>query len=144
CVRKQLEPRRQELQSLLASLENTATDQPILDEPRKSRSRVWLCVVILAVSALVAVVGLVAGQLQRGAFSEGVCPVAGDASVTNILTGVQQKHRVPAIAAAVVTSHGLAVAGVAGVRKNGTSIPVTLDDKWHLGSDGKAMTAVLV
>jgi D-alanyl-D-alanine carboxypeptidase len=146
CVRKQLEPRRRELQSLLASLQNTATDQPIQDESRKSKSHLWLWVLMAfcAVAVLGAVVGLVAGQLDRGAFAEGICPVAGDASITNILARVQQQHRVPAIAAAVVTSEGLARAAVAGVRKNGTSIPVTLEDKWHLGSDGKAMTAVLV
>jgi len=31
-----------------------------------------------------------------------------------------------------------------GVRKAGTQVPVFLDDKWHLGSDTKAMTATLV
>lgn len=150
CVRKDLEPRQRELESLLASLENPAhqADQPIQDEPsaKQSRSRVWLWVVIplCAVSALAAVVGQVAGLWERGAFKEGICPADGDASITNILARVQPKHRVPAIAAAVVTSEGLATAGVAGLRKNGTSIPATLEDKWHLGSDGKAMTAVLV
>jgi CubicO group peptidase (beta-lactamase class C family) len=146
CVRKQLEPRRQELKSLLASLGGTATDQPTREEPGKSRSRMWpwVVMVLCAAAVLAAVVGPVAGQLDRGAFAEGICPVAGDASITNILARVQQKHRVPAIAAVVVTSEGLARAAVAGVRKNGTTIPVTLEDKWHLGSDGKAMTAVLV
>jgi CubicO group peptidase (beta-lactamase class C family) len=33
--------------------------------------------------------------------------------------------------------------GVTGVRKRGTTIPVTIDDLWHLGSDTKAMTATL-
>lgn len=150
CVRKQLQPRRRELESLLASLENPThqADQPIQDEPsaKKSSSRVWLWLTIsfCAVTALAVVVGQVAGLRQKGAFSHGICPAAGDAAVTNILVRVQQKHRMPAIAAAVVTSEGLATAGVAGLRKSGTSIPVTLNDKWHLGSDGKAMTAVLV
>ncbi len=34
--------------------------------------------------------------------------------------------------------------GVAGVRRKGTDTPVTLNDKWHLGSDTKAMTATLI
>lgn len=34
CVRKGLEPRRRELDSLLASLKNTAADRPVRDEPR--------------------------------------------------------------------------------------------------------------
>jgi CubicO group peptidase (beta-lactamase class C family) len=64
--------------------------------------------------------------------------------VTDLLTKVQQKSGVPAIAGAIVTSQGLAAVGVTGVRKRGTEVPATLNDKWHLGSNTKAMTATLV
>jgi CubicO group peptidase (beta-lactamase class C family) len=43
-----------------------------------------------------------------------------------------------------VTGKGLEASGVVGVRKAGTEIAATADDKWHLGSDTKAMTAVLI
>jgi len=72
------------------------------------------------------------------------CPVAGDEAVTQALKLIRQKFNVPSMAAAVVTSDGIKLAGVVGVRKRGMEIPVTLADLWHLGSDGKAMTSTLI
>ncbi len=76
--------------------------------------------------------------------SEAECPVAGDRAVTEVLQAVRQKHRVPALAAAVVTGKGLGACGVAGFRKGGATVPAALTDLWHLGSDTKAMTSALV
>ena len=70
--------------------------------------------------------------------------MAGDKEIAGFLKLIARKHGVPAIAGAIVTSKGFESVGVAGVRKRGTDIPVILSDKWHLGSDTKAMTAVLV
>ncbi|MGA2247114.1 MAG: serine hydrolase domain-containing protein [Verrucomicrobiota bacterium] len=72
------------------------------------------------------------------------CPLVGDTNVTELLKPIRQKFNVPAMAAAVLTSDGLKFVGAVGVRKRGTEIPVTLDDLWHLGSDGKIMTSTLV
>ncbi|HCO26196.1 MAG: serine hydrolase [Gimesia sp.] len=49
----------------------------------------------------------------------------------------------PAVAAAVVERGVLTEYGVVGTRKMGADIPVTIHDKFHLGSDGKAMTATI-
>lgn len=57
---------------------------------------------------------------------------------------VRSQHHVPALGAALVTSQGLIAQGVVGVRKSGANVRATTADKWHLGSDTKAMTAVLV
>jgi CubicO group peptidase (beta-lactamase class C family) len=72
------------------------------------------------------------------------CPAFGDETITRLLTPIRNKHNVPAMAAAIVTSRGLQKIGAVGVRKAGTQVSVSLDDKWHLGSDTKAMTATLV
>lgn len=72
------------------------------------------------------------------------CPTVGDTNVTQLLRPIRQKFNLPAMAAAVVTSDGLKWVGAVGVRKRGTEIPVTLDDLWHLGSDGKIMTSTLI
>ena len=72
------------------------------------------------------------------------CPVIGDEIVTQAIKPIRQKFNVPAMAVAVVTSDGMKFAGAVGVRKRGTEIPVKLDDLWHLGSDGKAMTGTLI
>ena len=70
-------------------------------------------------------------------------PVDGNADVTSVLRLVRQEHKVPAIAAALVTSEGVSKVGAVGVRKLGSPIPATQDDIWHLGSNTKAFTAVL-
>jgi CubicO group peptidase (beta-lactamase class C family) len=72
------------------------------------------------------------------------CPAFGDEAVTQALKPIRQKFNVPAMAVAVVTSDGIKFAGAVGVRKRGTEIPVSPDDLWHLGSDGKAMTSTLI
>lgn len=49
----------------------------------------------------------------------------------------------PALAGAIVSREGLIWSSVRGVRQAGGSDPVTTDDRWHLGSNTKAMTAAL-
>jgi CubicO group peptidase (beta-lactamase class C family) len=51
---------------------------------------------------------------------------------------------VPALAGAILTGDGIVAIGAAGVRKAGTGVAATVDDRWHLGSDTKAMTATLI
>src|SRR5215470_15665287 len=48
------------------------------------------------------------------------------------------------MAAAVLRGERIIAQGVAGVRRRGTAERVTLDDRFHLGSCTKAMTATLV
>lgn len=65
-------------------------------------------------------------------------------SIGDLLEPVRQRHRMPALAAAVVTGKGLVVQAAVGVRKAGTDVKVTTDDLWHIGSETKAMTATLL
>jgi CubicO group peptidase (beta-lactamase class C family) len=60
------------------------------------------------------------------------------------LAPVRAKHGLPALAAAVVKDGSIVAAGAVGVRVHGIDIKVTIDDRFHLGSDTKAMTATLV
>lgn len=53
------------------------------------------------------------------------------------------EHAPPALAAGVVGRDGLIWSGARGVRRAGGDEPATVDQKWHLGSNGKAMTAML-
>jgi CubicO group peptidase (beta-lactamase class C family) len=49
----------------------------------------------------------------------------------------------PALAAGIVTREGLGWTGVRGVRRAGSDALATTDDRWHLGSNTKAMTAAV-
>ena len=63
--------------------------------------------------------------------------------VSGLLPAILERHHVPGMVAGVTTGEGLAAAGAAGVRKQGEPAPVTLRDRFHLGSCTKAMTATL-
>ncbi|MCO6456558.1 MAG: beta-lactamase family protein [Pirellulaceae bacterium] len=51
--------------------------------------------------------------------------------------------QVPSLAAAAVLDGRIVAAGASGVRKQGESVRVTRDDKYHIGSCTKSMTATL-
>jgi CubicO group peptidase (beta-lactamase class C family) len=70
-------------------------------------------------------------------------PTINDPKIAAILEPIRAKYNLPAMGAAFFTSEGVVTMAAVGVRKVGTSIPVTSDDLWHLGSNGKAMTATL-
>ncbi|HZA65408.1 MAG TPA: serine hydrolase domain-containing protein [Geminicoccaceae bacterium] len=59
------------------------------------------------------------------------------------LETVRAQYMLPALAAAVVKDGEVIAAGAVGTRVYGADIPVTIDDRFHLGSDTKAMTATL-
>ena len=68
---------------------------------------------------------------------------ADDRYVAALLEPIRTKHKLPALAGAIFTTDGIKEMAAVGVRKAGTTIAVTDDDLWHLGSDTKAMTALL-
>lgn len=75
--------------------------------------------------------------------TQGTLPYEGDPEIVQILMPILQEHDIPAAAAVWITSEGIQKIGVAGVRKRGSDVPVTLSDLWHIGSNTKAMTAAL-
>ncbi len=72
-------------------------------------------------------------------------PVAAAAQETlnDQLTPIRAKYELPALAAAVIKDGKIIASGAVGVRVSGTDIAVQLDDRFHIGSDTKAMTATL-
>lgn len=64
-------------------------------------------------------------------------------TIDALLAGVLEGTQVPSLAAAVIVDGKLHAAGTVGVRKRGDDTPVTVDDKYHIGSCTKAMTATL-
>ncbi len=103
----------------------------------------------------IAVLGLVACALVASACSvdEGTVsherdasavPSSGDPELSTFAADAIADHGVPAVALARVSLHGPDQVGVAGTRSHDDDTPVTGDSRFHLGSDTKAMTAVLV
>jgi CubicO group peptidase (beta-lactamase class C family) len=65
------------------------------------------------------------------------------ASLNPILDPIRARFELPALAAAVVKNGKIVASGAVGTRRAGTVIPVTIDDRFHIGSDTKAMTSLL-
>ena len=64
-------------------------------------------------------------------------------SLDSMLKPYLLRYDLPAIAAAVVKDGKIISAGAFGTRRIGENIPVTVNDRFHIGSDTKAMTALL-
>ena len=57
---------------------------------------------------------------------------------------LQEDIGLTGVAVAVMTGGQLVGAAVSGERRRGSGIPVTVDDRWHVGSITKSMTATLL
>ncbi len=77
------------------------------------------------------------------ALSFGSISGAAPQSLDPMLAPYLQEFGVPAIAAAVFQKGSIVASGAVGTRRAGTLIPVTIDDRFHIGSDSKAFTALL-
>lgn len=66
-----------------------------------------------------------------------------NADLKDDLERIRNEHGLPAIGAAVVKQGVIVAAGAVGVRAHGSDVKVTTADRFHLGSDTKAMTATL-
>ena len=86
----------------------------------------------------------IAGMLGVATLTTGLLAAqSGDAAIAGLLEPIRPEERLPALGGAVVTSRGVLIRFVTGVRKSGTGTLATADDLWHLGSNTKAMTAVV-
>ena len=76
-------------------------------------------------------------------------PIIGQNSVNQMglaarLEVIRSKYKLPSLAAAIVSDGKLQSSAAIGIRKQGDPTPVTVQDKYHLGSCTKSMTATLV
>lgn len=66
------------------------------------------------------------------------------ADIGPLLEPIRKEHNLPALAAAVISDNQVIALAAVGERKYGSGVNVTADDKFHLGSCTKAMTATIV
>lgn len=64
--------------------------------------------------------------------------------VDSLVRDAQQAHGIPGLAVIVVRSDSVLASGAAGVRRRGGTAPISIQDRFHLGSNTKAMTATLI
>ncbi|QOJ18853.1 MAG: serine hydrolase [Phycisphaeraceae bacterium] len=110
----------------------------------------WIFKIVVAVVALI-VIGWAAKAaafaLRRDPARHVVIatdqPPEGVRLLDDLLEPIRARNKVPALAAAVLTSRGLEAAGAVGTRAAESDVRVSIDDHWHIGSNTKAMTALL-
>ncbi|RAI56192.1 serine hydrolase domain-containing protein [Roseicella frigidaeris] len=85
-----------------------------------------------------------ASALTLAAAGPAVALPEGAASLDPLLAPMLAEYRLPALAAALVREGKLLGAGAVGTRCWGREAPVRLDDAFHIGSDTKAMTSLLL
>lgn len=72
-------------------------------------------------------------------------PVDNAAALNTLLDeAMAENPGVPAMAVLVIRNGAVAEQAVRGVRASDTNIPALIDDRWHIGSDAKAMTGTMI
>ena len=98
-----------------------------LDKEDVSMSRHYSMRIVLALAIFFGSVGIANAQT----------------SLNDLLTPYLGRYELPALAAAVVQDGKIIASGAVGTRRAGAAMTVTLNDRFHIGSDTKAMTALL-
>lgn len=86
---------------------------------------------------------LAAAALACGADAARAQPDTAPRVLSDSIEKVRFAHDVPALAVAAVRGGEIAAQVAAGARRAGRGEPVTIDDRWHIGSCAKSMTATL-
>ena len=89
---------------------------------------------------LLLIIALVGCSGRLSTFEAGV---AGDGKLDVALEHIREQHELPALAAVLIKNGEIVETGAVGIRSAGSTEPVTMSDRWHLGSIGKSMTATL-
>lgn len=101
-----------------------------------------------AAALLVALAPLTYGQPPKTKGGKAKAPydkeIDGDRELHEIAQKIITEHQLPGMVIAVATSDGVVAKGAAGLRKLGSDARFTADDKVHIGSCTKAMTAALI
>jgi CubicO group peptidase (beta-lactamase class C family) len=126
-VRKELEPRRQELETLLAETGSASV---------KSETKYSTIKLIILLSVLFVVV-LTASIIIAST------PSVSNSAPDQSLQAIRKKHDLPALAVVVVKDGQICERIAVGVRKSGDPEPVKTNDVFHIGSCTKSMTATL-
>lgn len=84
-----------------------------------------------------------AAALQQSAPAPATAKANVPKDIGALLEPIRAQFDVPALAGAIISKGELEAVGVCGVRERGSKVAVTVDDRFHLGSCTKAMTATL-
>jgi CubicO group peptidase (beta-lactamase class C family) len=76
-------------------------------------------------------------------FIVAIAQAAPPRDLSPLLDPIIAKHDVPGMVAALIDADSILAIGASGVRRRGDAAKITIDDRFHIGSCTKAMTATL-
>jgi len=144
AVDSDLEPRRQELLTLLASLGDDSTAMSRVKSTQSSRKlRRWTFVAVSCLGALV-VAALASGIFDSN--YDGTSRSSGPAgdSLEKLVTDQRKEKKLVGLAAMVMIDGQLEAVAADGERKHGSGVSLELGDRWHLGGITKSITATMI
>lgn len=94
----------------------------------------WFLIIVMSVAGCAEVTKTTSQEAAK-TFSDDIGP---------LLEPIRQKYQLPALAGAVILEGRTVAWGATGFRKDGNDVKVTPNDKFHLGSCTKAMTATVI
>ena len=148
AVTKELEPRRQELWTLLDGLgdelmRERATEKNVKSVGNSRRLRRWIIVALSWLTILI-LIGM-AGGLFDSRYDQP--PQSGGPngdSLARLIAELRAEHNLVGLAAMVMTDGQINAAAAHGERKYQSGVPVEIGDRWHLGGITKSITATMI
>jgi CubicO group peptidase (beta-lactamase class C family) len=131
AVEKGLLPLKRELEASLNF------DEPV-NQPEPKKKTVMTKLMLLGI-----VLMLLGAIVFVRAASSKTPTIAYDDATAQMLEAIRVKHNFPALAAAVVVGGKIVATNAVGFRKHGSTEMVSVNDKFHLGSVTKSMTATV-
>ena len=149
AVRTDLEPRRQELLTLLASLSesDSAREEPTSVSPRDVETsgmlRQWFYVAASFFLALTLIV-LASGWFDSSYAGPPQSSGPAGEPLASLVADLREKNGLVGLAAMVMVDGQIEAAAAHGQRKQGSGVPVEIADRWHLGGIAKSITATMI
>jgi CubicO group peptidase (beta-lactamase class C family) len=148
AVRRDLEPRRDELLALLATLGDETADDPasatVLERIANSGAvRQSLLVAGLCVVA-VALMFLADSVIQSSIAAARIANRGTPPSFAKLIVDLREEKELVGLAAMVSVDGKVVASAVDGERRSGSGVPVEKGDRWHLGGITTSITATMI
>jgi CubicO group peptidase (beta-lactamase class C family) len=148
AVRRDLEPRREELLKLLATLGDETTDgpAPAINVERIKNSgtlRQSLLVAGLCVVA-VALMFLADSLIQSSIAAARIANRGMPPSFAKLIVDLREEKELVGLAAMVSVDGKVVASAVDGERRSGSGVPLEIGDRWHLGGITASITATMI
>jgi CubicO group peptidase (beta-lactamase class C family) len=147
AVRREFEPRRQELLTLLATLsdETTGEQSPANLESVKISGTLWQSLLVTGLCAVaVALMFLADSVIQSSIAAARIANRGTPPSFAKLIVDLREQKELVGLAAMVSVDGKVVASAVDGERRSGSGVPVEMGDRWHLGGITTSITATMI